>query len=380
MNKYSSANEITSIFIPRVFSNITKERITYVVEHKVPLGKVERIDVVNIDDKFNRVFIHFQSWYDTEFVSVFKKLLLDETKQAKIVYDDPWYWIVLKNTNRMANGEPKIKLNLDDETKQPVQPPQSSPKSTVTFTTDTSFTKPKTVLKYGKSNWDDYYSDDEEDKDEEKEEESAPQYHTPYLPTPPPPPYYSCPYYQTPHQYILPMYSIPIAPMLSVIPPVLTRHECSSPPPLYNEPFPVASWNGVSINERYFDEYYAGIDDDIILSETDYQEILDDLAEECIQDCYTDEDLYNMEILEKDELALIYPPQCVESDGDVGFTYDIYSEPPEFTGDVNAYEIYTDTNTDIQAKKSPDSCSYTKKSVLSYKDKLLGTTFKTLVN
>lgn len=162
MNKYSSANEITSVFIPRVFANITKERITHVVENVVPLGKVERVDIVNIDEKVNRVFIHFNSWYDTEFVKNFKELLNDKTKQAKIVYDEPWYWIVLKNTHRTATGEPKMRLNLDDETTTTTPPPTpiNSPKLTVTFTTGHSVVAQQ--KKYGVTHWDDYESDQED--------------------------------------------------------------------------------------------------------------------------------------------------------------------------------------------------------------------------
>ena len=84
MNKYSSETDFMSIFIPRVFANITKERITHVIETVVPLGTVERIDIVEIDEKTNRVWVHFSQWYDTEFANEFKKLLVDGTKQAKI--------------------------------------------------------------------------------------------------------------------------------------------------------------------------------------------------------------------------------------------------------------------------------------------------------
>jgi hypothetical protein len=81
MNKYSNASDFTSIFIPRVFANITKERITHIVENVVPLGGVERIDIVEIDEKTNRVWIHFTHWYDTEFVNEFKKLREQVTLQ-----------------------------------------------------------------------------------------------------------------------------------------------------------------------------------------------------------------------------------------------------------------------------------------------------------
>lgn len=389
MNKYSSANEVTSVFIPRVFANITKERITHVVENKVPLGKVERVDIVNIDDKFNRVFIHFQYWYDTEFVDVFKRLLNDDTKQAKIVYDEPWYWIVLKNTNRVANGEPKMRIKLDVE---PSTPPQSSPKTFVTFTTNQSTKN----TKYGVTKWADYESDDDADdfyEDGEIEDDSTPPSpHSPPPHQPPQPPTYPHPYihnygipqpfeivqhipYQMPYYFInrpiapiLPIYHIPIAPLLPTFPPPLSRQECCSPPPLYIEPFPVASWNGVSIDESLHQDYESPLtEDDIsseynILSEHDYQEILLELADEC-DDVYSDEDLYNMEMLEKEELDLIYP---------------------KFETDVKYHEIYDKDSMDSFQCDKGDSSIYPPTSTtsvsipLTYKDKLLATTFKTL--
>ena len=289
MNKYSSnASDFTSIFIPRVFANITKERITHIVENVVPLGDVERIDMVEIDEKTNRVWVHFTHWYDTEFVNEFKKLLMDETKQAKIVYDDPWFWIVLKNTHRLANGLPKIRLDLEDGE---ISKPQLSPKSTVTFTT--SFVNPS-KKKYSRCNWADVESDSDEDV-LSPHPETRPI--SPSFP-PPPPPSYPNPY-QAPYYYPFPYYSfpfpyqynqIPIAPSLQFQYPIA--------PSLPFQPHPVASWNGVSLDELYMDD----IADDAFLTEKDYQEMLFELDDD---DIYSDEDLYNMYLLEKEELALI---------------------------------------------------------------------------
>ena len=385
MNKYSSANEITSVFIPRVFANITKERITHVVETVVPLGKVERVDIVNIDEKVNRVFIHFQYWYDSEFVENFKKLLNDETKQAKIVYDTPWYWIVLKNTHRSATGEPKMRINITDES-HPVETtptPHSSPKSTVTFTTGHS------IQSYKKQrNWCDCESSDDDSVVEKT--------YTHTIQSPPPPPY-PCPYtngysdyaygiiHPQPYYYtsplanhiqmapMLPMYSIPpIAPMLSTIPPILHRQECYSPPPHYCQgQFPIASWNGVSMDETLCDEYEMCVNEEFMLTEEDYEEIMEVLVSECNDDSiYTDEDLYNMEMLEKGELELIYPPKEEEEEDNIKLYYEtIYTE--EYSDNVL---LHDEIHYNIKVSGSPSPVKSTHivyPKHPSYKDKLL---------
>lgn len=299
MNKYSNASDFTSIFIPRVFANITKERITHIVENVVPLGNVERIDMVEIDEKTNRVWIHFIQWYDTEFVNEFKKLLLDETKQAKIVYDDPWFWIVLKNTHRLANGQPKIRLNLEDGEISQSELVSDSPKSTVTFTTS-SFTNPS-KKKYGEYKW----ADVDSDSDGELTHCSSIQSEVYSRPVSPPcPPPYPNPYY-FPQVYQVPLHPVYYHSQSHV--PYLAYNQIPIAPTLFIHPHPVASWNGVSIDNMTFYqpqmmEYTYEIEDDAFLTEKDYQEILLELDQD---DMYSDEDLYNMYLIEKEELALI---------------------------------------------------------------------------
>jgi hypothetical protein len=308
MNKYSNASDFTSIFIPRVFANITKERITHIVENVVPLGCVERIDIVEIDEKTNRVWIHFTHWYDTEFVNEFKKLLLDETKQAKIVYDEPWFWIVLKNTHRLANGLPKIRLDLEE----PTPPVSSPPKSTVTFTTPQN----RNSGKYRR--WADVESDIES-SDDESTCSTIPTSNNTRPASPPCPPPYPNPYHNQ-QQY---MFQVPY-PMMYYPPahiPYFTQQYNQFPiaPSLPIQYHPVASWNGVPID--YFDDM-GGIEDDAFLTEQDYLEILSELED---GELYDDEDLYNMYLIEKEELALINQEGLGDDEDVSAFGYsDVY--------------------------------------------------------
>jgi hypothetical protein len=81
-----------SLCIPCVYKTISENRIRSAFE-EVCLGKIARIDIKNVGEKFNRVFIHFKEWYWNDNAKMSRmKLLAGE--EIKIVYDNPWFWKV----------------------------------------------------------------------------------------------------------------------------------------------------------------------------------------------------------------------------------------------------------------------------------------------
>jgi hypothetical protein len=97
----SSINQQLSLFVPYVFANITQERIARVFENN-HLGIVDHVDFVRKTDKngkpYNAVYVHFSNWFNTSTVENFQERVMNPDKEARVVYDDPWYWIVLQNT------------------------------------------------------------------------------------------------------------------------------------------------------------------------------------------------------------------------------------------------------------------------------------------
>jgi hypothetical protein len=95
-----------SVFIPYVFPNVSKDRISAAFESNT-LGLVDRIDLVSKTDangrSYNYAFVHFSHWFDNDHATRFLEKLDDPSKQARLVYDDPWYWIVLPNTGTTVN-------------------------------------------------------------------------------------------------------------------------------------------------------------------------------------------------------------------------------------------------------------------------------------
>ena len=104
----SSIDQKMSLFIPHVFASITEERIAKVFETN-NIGIVERVDFVKkFDGKgktYNSAFVHFSRWFQDSVVANFQERVLNPDKEARVVYDDPWYWIVLKNKNN-TTGSP----------------------------------------------------------------------------------------------------------------------------------------------------------------------------------------------------------------------------------------------------------------------------------
>jgi hypothetical protein len=82
--------------IPRVYSNIGENRIRRIFED-LDMGDLDRIDVVSKvsekGEKFNRVYVHFRRWSNSDNANMARERLL-EGKDIKIVYDDPWFWKV----------------------------------------------------------------------------------------------------------------------------------------------------------------------------------------------------------------------------------------------------------------------------------------------
>jgi hypothetical protein len=116
MSNYTTSNNIfenISLYIPRVFLNITQEKIKAAFE-KNGIGKVKRVDLISKVPEYNIAYIHFEYWNDTITARNFQSYSR-EPKGAKLVYSDPWHWIVLENkATRYEPGARKVRINLGE--------------------------------------------------------------------------------------------------------------------------------------------------------------------------------------------------------------------------------------------------------------------------
>jgi len=101
IRKMSSNVKNMSLFIPHVFLNLDKEYIKSVFENDYNFGVVSNIDFVtkiNQDGKhYNSAYIHFEFWNTTVATANFQHNLKISEKGAQLMYDNPWFWIVLEN-------------------------------------------------------------------------------------------------------------------------------------------------------------------------------------------------------------------------------------------------------------------------------------------
>jgi hypothetical protein len=92
--------EIESLYISHVFPNINKKRIAQLFE-KLLLARIAGIDLVpkiGKDGKsYNSAYIHINYWFDNTSAKNFQEKIRSDAKEALLVYDDPWYWIVNEN-------------------------------------------------------------------------------------------------------------------------------------------------------------------------------------------------------------------------------------------------------------------------------------------
>ena len=106
---------VFSICIPRVFNNITEARICAIL-NRLALGTIDRIDIVaksnDRGDSFNRVFVHFSIWNDSNSDARSVKQKLDAGDRIKIVYDDPWYWLISKSNSPVPTKRPGPYIDL----------------------------------------------------------------------------------------------------------------------------------------------------------------------------------------------------------------------------------------------------------------------------
>jgi len=116
-----------SMCIPRVFKNVTRERINAVFRD-LDLGIIDRIDIISREnekgDKFQRVFVHFKKWFRNENADRARELLI-QGKEIKVIYDDPWFWKISANKSKVVDKDHKRKPQIHFESSPKKQPPHS---------------------------------------------------------------------------------------------------------------------------------------------------------------------------------------------------------------------------------------------------------------
>ena len=141
-----------SLFIPHIFANYRKEDVIKVFEDK-QIGKVNHIDYIK---KFNKgtdyyaAYIHFEYWYENAEAVKLNRDVLDTQKEARIMYEEPWYWIVLENKTpqkmNTKSGDRKLRIDIKGLSSSSVT--ISTPKSDVELTCPNAPIKQKQTVPF----------------------------------------------------------------------------------------------------------------------------------------------------------------------------------------------------------------------------------------
>ena len=93
-----------SLYVPHVFANYSKDAVAKVFNEYV--GEVKEVDFVSKKSHdgrpYNAAYIHFHAWHNNHATVNLQARVLDPAQEARIVYDDPWYWIVLENKGQKS--------------------------------------------------------------------------------------------------------------------------------------------------------------------------------------------------------------------------------------------------------------------------------------
>ena len=110
-----------SLTIPSVFPHpqwIEEEKFIDVF-HRQNIGRVYKVSMIRLpadDEKkafpMYEVFIYFSAWYDNKIAYNFQQRILGPNQEARIVYDDPSFWVVSKNTKERLSNIDKRMIRL----------------------------------------------------------------------------------------------------------------------------------------------------------------------------------------------------------------------------------------------------------------------------
>jgi len=108
-------DQTLSLMIPRVFPQwIDEEKIIEIFD-KQHLGRVYKVSIIRMPDSKKRsypiyqAYVYFSAWYDNEIAYNFQQRIFGAKAQARVVYDDPWFWVVFENTKkRLSNNDKRI--------------------------------------------------------------------------------------------------------------------------------------------------------------------------------------------------------------------------------------------------------------------------------
>ena len=83
-----------SIYIPSMWNHVSRDYVKHVF-YKLDIGTVSEVEFINNhhnNSSQKSAFIHMQQFYSNTAAQNLAQRIMDPSKKARIVYDDPHYW------------------------------------------------------------------------------------------------------------------------------------------------------------------------------------------------------------------------------------------------------------------------------------------------
>ena len=102
-------NNKLSLFIPRVVPEWASREMIADKFKMLDIGTIGRVDFLEKSSangvKYYQAFLHFEMWEDNAATRNIQARIYNSEQCARLIYDDPWYWILLKNHNPLTQEE-----------------------------------------------------------------------------------------------------------------------------------------------------------------------------------------------------------------------------------------------------------------------------------
>lgn len=115
-------NNTLSLYIPRVVDTWASVDAISPIFEQLGIGTISRIDFVQKQSEnsvvYYQAFLYFSEWHDTPSAHHLQERIMqyaenpDDTSAARIVYDDPWYWLLFVNAHPVTEAERDLRQRL----------------------------------------------------------------------------------------------------------------------------------------------------------------------------------------------------------------------------------------------------------------------------
>ena len=104
-------NQHLSLVIPRVFPQWVDEAKIVKIFREQQIGIISKVSIVRTSETgtsetgktypIYKAYLYFSVWFENIIAENFQKRIYGKNKQARVVYDDPWFWTVFENHERV---------------------------------------------------------------------------------------------------------------------------------------------------------------------------------------------------------------------------------------------------------------------------------------